>query len=229
MPLFPSHYSRYIAMLAICGLLSGCMANQQLPGAGWFGQAPAVDDASLSPAQRKMRERTAALNRTVWEGMAAGAVAGGAAGAAIDRDKPLRGALIGIFSGLFLGGMAGKYFATRQSEAGNSLDALETMTADVRRKNGEVSEAINAMQTVVDQDRRQLGTLQAALRGGRITQAHYDQQTRIIQADRAEIRKTVASVADQSKVFEESAATFRTQNPGIDTRTLIAKSDRSRR
>jgi hypothetical protein len=220
MALFPRNHSRYIAVLAICGLLSGCTANQQMPGAGWFDQTPAVDEASLSPAQRKMRERTAALNRTVWQGMAAGAVAGGAAGAAIDHDKPLRGALIGIVSGLFLGGMAGNYVATRQNEAGNSLDALEVMTADVRRKNVEAKEAIAAMQTVVDQDRRQLGTLKAALRGGRITQDQYDQEASVIQADRAEIRKAVASVADQSEVFEESAATFKTQNPGIDTSAL---------
>ena len=97
---------------------------------------------------------------------------------------------------------------------------LKRMTADVRRKNVEAKAALDAMQTVVDQDRRQLRTLKAALRGGRITQAKYDQQTSVIQADRAEIRKAVASVADQSQVFEESAATFKTQNPGIDTRPL---------
>ena len=110
-------------------------------------QAPVVVDAEPLAGPAKDAERTGALNRSVWEGMAAGAFAGGAAGAAIDHDKPLRGALIGIVSGLVLGGMAGNYVAARQMEAGNSLDALEAMTADVRRKNVEAKAALDAMRT----------------------------------------------------------------------------------
>src|SRR5690348_62718 len=120
---FLSNYLRPIVALVMCGLLSGCMTNSAFPGSGgqWFGSG-AAGEADMSPAQRQMRQQTTALNKTVWQGAAVGAIAGGLAGALIDHNNWLRGGLIGAISGGLAGGAAGQYVAARQRQAGSTLN-----------------------------------------------------------------------------------------------------------
>jgi hypothetical protein len=216
---FFSKTLRPIIIPVICGLLSGCMANAAFPG---FGTAA---DADLSPAQRQMRKQTAALNKTVWEGAAMGALAGALAGALIDRKQPLRGGLLGAFGGGLAGGAAGQYVAARQQEAGNTLNTVEAITADVRRKNVEARQAIDSMETVIAEDRRKVAILKAQLRDGQITQAKYEQQAAVVRDDHAEIAGAAKCVADQSQVFEESAATLKARNPYVETGRLNSEID----
>ena len=71
-----------------------------------------------------------AREKPATTGTAVGAVGGAAAGAAIDKDNPYRGALIGMLAGAAIGGAVGNLIR-KQQEAFNRIEGLETQQQTV--------------------------------------------------------------------------------------------------
>jgi hypothetical protein len=191
----------------LASLLAGCVTT---------GLGSSIPDSELTPSQIAMRERNEALNRTLWEGAAWGALIGAAAGALLSENRAA-GALAGGAAGGLLGATAGNYVSSRQREAGNRLDALETMVVDVRKKNGEASAAIRSMEAVVAENRRKLTAMNAKYRKGAISEADYRRHLEIVQEDREEILNAAEQTRKQAETFKEAESTYKTQNPDVNT------------
>lgn len=71
-----------------------------------------------------------AREKPATTGTAVGAVGGAAAGAAIDKDNPYRGALIGMLAGAAIGGAVGNLIR-KQQEAFDRIEGLETQQQTV--------------------------------------------------------------------------------------------------
>lgn len=211
-----------VATIAVAAsvVLSGCN-TAGLPSIGnplsMFSDTTTIDEASLTPAQRQMRERSEAFNRTVWEGVAAGAVVGAIAGALIADDDPLAGAAIGGVAGGVIGGLAGSYIAERQAEYADEEDLLDAMISDVRLKNTEAAELVQSMEVVLAEDRRQLALLQQQRQADQITAEEYEGKLAIIRSDQEQMTESHESAKEQLKTFQEARDIYKTENPGTST------------
>ena len=198
---------RLIALALAASLTTGCLTT---------GLDPSIPNSELSPSQIAMRQRTEALNATIWQGVGFGALIGAVAGAIMSEDRA-KGALMGGAAGAAVGGLAGNYVATKQEAYGNHLDVLEAMVVDVRRKNGEAAEAIKSMRDVVAEDRRKLAALNKRYASGAIPEREYRRGIEIVQADRQEILNAAQQTQQQAQTFEEAREEYRQQNPQVGT------------
>jgi hypothetical protein len=198
---------RLIALTLAASLTAGCLTT---------GLDSSIPESELSPSQIAMRQRTEALNSTIWQGAGIGALIGAVAGAILSENRA-EGALIGGATGAAMGGLAGNYVATKQQTYGNHLDVLESMVTDVRRKNGEAAEAIQSMRAVVAEDRRKLAALNKQYAAGAIPEPEYSRRIEIIQADRQEILNAAQQTQHQAQTFKEARQEYQQQNPQVNT------------
>jgi hypothetical protein len=110
-------------------------------------------------AERELAGHAVAMQRTVLEATATGAVLGAAIGA-LWRDESLedrlRGAAAGGALGAAAGAAAGSYVAHLQQRYATREAQLERLRADIERTNAETAAAIETMRRVVAQQRRDL-------------------------------------------------------------------------
>lgn len=200
---------RFIILFGVLtALLAGCA---QLPGSD-------VPEDQLTPAQQRLRERSAAFNKTIWQGAATGAVAGALFGLVTGNDQKdiLKGALIGGAAGA----LAGSYIASKQRQYANREDQLNSMIADVQQKNREAVVLIASMEEVIAEDRRRIASLRQQQRRGEISEARLQQALKSARADRAKIAEATENAQEQLGVFQESREVYSKTNPDVDTRGL---------
>ena len=139
-----------LAALASAALLAACA--QGGPG---FGPGATGPEAELA-------RQAQAMQRTVLEGAATGAVLGGVGTALFggDREDVLKGAVIGGVAGA----AAGTYVGYLQQQYASNEDRLERLRADIERTNAETEAAVRNMRAVLDQNRRQLAAARATPR-----------------------------------------------------------------
>ena len=122
-----------LATVVSAALLAGCVEGG--PGAG----------AGASGPEAELARQAQAMQRTVLEGAATGALLGGVGTALFggDREDVLKGALIGGVAGA----AAGTYVGHLQQQYASDEDRLERLRADIERTNAETEAAVRNMRT----------------------------------------------------------------------------------
>jgi hypothetical protein len=177
--------------------------------------ASGVDDAALSPAERRMRQQSRAFQRTVWEGALIGAGAGALWGALAGDDT--KGILTKTAIGGAVGGLAGAYVATKQKEFASAEDQLDAMIADVQQSNREAEALIASIRTVVAEDRRRLAAVEQRHRAGQATEAELAATRKRVEANRAVARDAAKGAREQYAMYSNAERSYRAQNPSVGT------------
>lgn len=171
---------------------------------------PSSQEPGISKAEQDLRKQSEAFNRTLVEGVVAGAVLGGATGFAFGgRDKVDEGILFGAVAGL----AAGTYVASLQKKYSSNEDRLEKLREDVEKANAEAETTLVTMRKVRDQQLKEL----AAARTSKDA-ATLKAETAQAEANEAEMRKTISGAEKQ---YSELASTralklVEGQQTGID-------------
>jgi hypothetical protein len=175
-------------------------------------------EAELTPAERRLREQSRRFNRTVWEGVLAGASGGALLGwlTGDDTKDVLKGAAIGAV----VGGLAGAYVAQKQKQYSNREDQLDAMIADVRQSNRETKEYIETVRVVVAEDKRKLSAAREKYRKGRISKEELEAQKAAVAKNREIVAESVAGAREKADMFGGAEQQFAEQNPDIQTREL---------
>lgn len=213
---------RLAVALAALSLVAAC-AEGDLGGLSLGGQ-PEVTEEDLTPAQIRMRERASAFNKTIWEGVAAGAGAGALAGGLFSDDW-LKGAIIGATVGAIVGGAAGAYVAKKQEQYADREEVLDAMTADVQQKNLEAQNLIETMREVVAEDNLKLVALNEQYQQKLISDADYRRELAVVQSDRELIDQAIDKAGKQHDTFSEAKEIYEEQNPDVTTTQLAMEID----
>ena len=226
----------------VCGVLTvgGCLSTGDLQGvagsmagaaSGWLpgggrstlSAAEAPDDATLTPAERRMRQQSRAFQRTVWEGALIGAGAGtlygvirGERAADVARDALIGGAA---------GGLAGLYVAHLQQQYASKEDQLAAMTADVQKSNQETQAFIASVREVIAEDQRRLAAVEQQVRTGQATQAQLQATRRQIAANRQVVAQAGKGAREKAAMFAGAERQYSKDHPGADTARMQRELD----
>lgn len=156
------------------------------------------DEASMTPAEKRMREQAATFNQTVVEGAALGCVAGMLLGALVSgRGDGHRGQgmALGCAAGAAVGGATGYYIADKQEEYASTEERLEAMTTDVRADNQRLADLIDASRQVIAADMKTIERTEKQMAEG------------LINRERA--RNQLAAVDDNARYLEQTVANLK--------------------
>jgi hypothetical protein len=172
----------------------------------------------LSASEKALRERSKAFDRTVWQGVLIGAVAGTAIGAVAggDAEDAVSGAIIGAS----LGALAGIYVAKKQQKFANQEDQLDSMTNDVRIANQNTEELIANIRAVIAEDERRLAEVQARYQRGQATAVAVQQERGRIWSNRTVVEKAALGAKDQYQVFEGAKRKVEQSHPAAATQAF---------
>lgn len=203
------------------------VAGGLIPSVGSSSQTPnasaSASDASLTPAERRMREQSRAFEKTVWEGVlvggGAGAVAGGIYGAMHGgrAEDVLKGAAIGGAVGAAAGGLAGAYVAEKQKQYASKEDQLDAMIADVRKSNDATQALITSVRQVIAEDKRRLAAVRKQVSKGKATQTELAATRRRITDNQAVIAQASAGAKEKQSMFQGAERQYRQSHPGTST------------
>lgn len=175
-------------------------------------------ELGLTPAETRMRHRSHAFQRTVWEGVLIGAGTGALWGTLAGDDT--EGILTKTAIGGAVGGLAGAYVANKQREFASAEDQLDSMIADVRQSNRDAEALIASIQEVLAEDRRRIAVTEQRYQAGQATQAELAATRSRATANRAIARDAVEGAREQHAMFSEAQKNYREDNPGISTNEL---------
>ena len=202
-------YSKNILVFVIAGaILIGCAAPSGRV-------APAsTSDNNRTAAQQDFYRKADNYDKTIWGGVATGAVLGGLLGFAISGDAT--GALIGAGTGAVAGGVAGSYVASKQRDYANQEAALDSMISDIRGRNADTKALVDSMALLVEEDKQKLASLRQQHSAKQIDDATYRQQLAQIQSDKEVMRRVVAEADEQLGVFREAGQIYARSNADAD-------------
>ncbi len=217
-----------IIALATGWLTAGCVTTGDLQGMATTGlsaltggthpQTQTAADASLTPAEQRMRQQSKAFQKTVWEGVLIGAGAGTLWGV-IQGDKG-KDVLLKAAIGGAVGGLAGAYIASKQKQFSSKEDQLDAMIADVRRANQETEALIASVRQVIAADKQRLAAVEQRYRKGQASQTEVADARRRITDNRAVIAQASSGAREQQTMFQGAERQYRQDNPGTDTKPM---------
>jgi outer membrane lipoprotein SlyB len=219
------------ALFAIALVMLGMIGCVQMPtasdGAADLSEAAwsqgkradiTVDEQTLTPAERRLRQQSEAFQRTVWEGALTGATAGSVLGGWLVGG--IRGAIAAGTAGGAGGSLAGAYVARKQSAFASAEDQLEAMVADLRSSNRAAQYLIASARDVIAQDRRTIAGLEQRLRAGQATQAELESARKRVEANAVAVRNAAQGAGEQYEMFSGAERIYRTRNQSADTNDL---------
>ena len=202
--------------------LSGCQTTggNYSGGTGSYGS----QSATMTPAQQEMRSSASAFNKTLWQGVAAGAIVGGLLGAVVgNSDNRAQNMLIGAGIGALAGGLAGNYLATKQQQYATSEAQLDAVIADLRQKNDEEQRLVASLETVVAEHRLEMAELDAKYKAGTVDESAYRRKVAQIEADREIVQDSITSANKQLDTFKETRTLIAQQKPQTDLSEMDAE------
>lgn len=117
-------------------------------------QAASAENGDFTPAERALRSRADALQKTMVEATGLGATVGVGVGCC-----SLRSAVVGLVTGVAAGAAAGSYVGAVQQEYAGDEERLDRIVADLERTNEEAEAALVAMRMVLDEQRSEIATI----------------------------------------------------------------------
>jgi len=200
-------------------------ASAWLPSLGTGSQASedSAANASLTPAERRLREQSRAFQKTVWEGALLGAGAGTLYG--VLRGERAQDVVKDALIGGAVGGLAGIYVARKQQQYSSKEDQLDSMIADVRESNDETQALTASVRAVIAEDQQRLAAVQTQVRKGQATQAVLaDTRSRIADNQRV-IAQASSGARDKQTLFRDAERRYRQDHPGTDTARMQRELD----
>lgn len=210
-----------IASLAIA--ISGC-ASTSNGGRGALGYLSGSMQNELTPAQQQMRSSADAFNKTIWGGVATGAVLGIIAGFVIGGDA--RSALIGGVGGAVAGGLAGNYFAGKQQQYASQEAQLDAVIVDLKQKNSEEEQLIASLETVIAEHRLVMAELNTKYQAGTVNESTYRHRISQIEDDQKLIHESIEGANAQLNTFQETRTLMAQNEPLADLSEMDAELER---
>ncbi len=175
-------------------------------------------EGTLSPSEQALREQAEKFDKTVWQGLLIGAIAGTAIGAVVggDAESAVGGAIVGAS----VGALAGMYVANKQKLYASKEDQLNSMIGDVKTSNQNTEALIRDIRAVIAEDQRRLADIQARYHRGKATEAEVTQERARIWGNRKVAEKATLGAKDQYQLFDGAKQDFERQNPGLATQNL---------
>lgn len=171
--------------------LAGCAV-----GVGNIGATtPRAAPEGATDAEIELRQRAAAMQRTVMEGIGVGAAAGGGLNLAFGNRDGERGGTVGfagaVRTGAILGGAAGSYVAYLQNRYATREEQLEEMRATLRANNAETEATLSVMRVVLANQTEELNRLRAAVAAAGGQSADLARELREARANLAEMERAL--------------------------------------
>ncbi len=199
------------------GIISIMVASLALNGCVTTGQDP----ATMTPAQKRMRESADEFNRTVIEGAVVGAVAGALLGALLsDRNNRGRNAAIGAGAGGALGAASGYYVAKQKESYGNKEAMLNSMIADVQKDNARIAQTVQASNEVINEHRAEVQRIKASLAAKAITPAEAQRRLGPAIGDQKYMKSTVDNLNKKQAEYVKASQQLKQENPGVNSAEL---------
>ena len=198
-----NRFIKYVGISSLCIALTAC-------GTPSSKDNSSSNEPGISRDEQNLRKQSEAFNRTLVEGVVAGAVLGGLTGFAIGGEEKVDdGILFGALAGL----AAGTYVASLQKKYSTDEDRLEKLQADVDKANAEAAATLITMRKVRDQ---QLAELAAARQSNDAAALQAEQKQAA--ANEAEMRKTISGAEGQYSELSSTRALklSEEQETGID-------------
>lgn len=166
-----------------------------------------VDQANLSPAEKRLREQADTFNQTVVEGAVAGCAVGLLVGLlAAGNGQRGQGAAIGCAAGAAMGGATGYYIADKQEQYANEEARLDSMTDDVRKDNQRLADMIATSRQVIAEDSRTLDTLNQKIASGQMSKDKAKQELARIDENTQYMQKTLAKLKEKHDEYVQARA-----------------------
>jgi hypothetical protein len=177
----------------------------------------------LSASEEKLREQGRRFDKTVWEGVLIGAVAGTLIGAVAggDAEDAVGGAIVGGS----IGALAGMYVARKQKLYASVEDQLDSMIVDVRDSNRDAEALIADAKTVLAEDKRRLAAIQIRYQQGKATERELEQERARAWGNKKVVESAALGARDQYRMFEGAKRGFEKQNPGTSTHSFDQELD----
>lgn len=161
--------------------------------------------AGTSAAESELRERSAAMQRTVVEAIAVGGLAGTALGLTVGNNRGGNFGVGGYFTfGTVLGGAAGSYVALLQDQYATREDQLERMREDLRANNAETEATLSVMRVVLANQTEELNRLRAAVAGAGGQSADLAREVREAQANLAQMESALQGAQNRRTELSQS-------------------------
>ncbi len=220
-----------MACITLAAVLSLGTVGCATTGGGMGGSSSA--DASLSPAEQKLRADSERFDNTVIggviKGAATGAVLGGLWRAATggDRHEIARAAVGGAVIGGALGGIDGYRTAKLQEAKMNEVAALQAMAQDVKTDNDRLQAFLDSSSTVLAEGKQRLAAVRGDVDAKRMTAAQAEAARKREEQNIAQMQATLKKAKDTQTQYAQTSATF--QGSAANKRNLdaeIARMDR---
>jgi uncharacterized protein YcfJ len=161
---------------------------------------------NMTPAQIELHQRAEAMQRTVWQGAATGAILGGLIAAASGGDS--RNILRGAIAGGALGYGAGSYLGRQQQRYQTAEQQIEAVTADIHQKNADAEALIQVTQLVITEHRETLARLDSGYQTGLVSEAQRQQEYDQLADTERVLAEAIESSEEQLNVFQEVRTHF---------------------
>ncbi len=197
----PIRYGMICLSLSAPLLVSGCV----IPIVTSTGGVSAVGTSS---AEVELRERSTAMQKTIVEAIAVGALAGLAIGL-LDRDasgNPFGGGGVGgyLLGGALAGAVAGTYVGFLQRDFANEEERLERARADIRANNAETLATLQVMQSVLNRQVSELNRLRAAVDAGTADSARLNTEIQEARANLREMERATNGAEKRHREFSKA-------------------------
>jgi hypothetical protein len=171
-----------------------------------------------SASEEELREQGRKFDKTVWQGVLIGAVAGTVIGAIAGGDA--QAAVGGAIIGGSIGALAGMYVANKQKLYASAEDQLESMTLDIHASNQDAEALIADANTVLTEDQRRLAVIDARLRAGQATESELTQTRARAWDNRKVVEAAAVGARDKYQLFVGAKRGFLEKNPATSAQSL---------
>ena len=163
-----------------------------------------ANNASLSPAERQLRQRTAHFNTTWIEG----AVVGGLLGAGIGMlaGHNATSAAIGGVSGLAAGAGLAYAVASRTEAQQQTEDSYKKAISDAQQSVADATEDAAGSQAIADQAQTELASLDAQYKAHQIDKTQYAAAVRKYTKDANDLNSLAQNYTKQAQQMQTYAA-----------------------
>jgi len=190
-----------VAVMVSTMSLSGCAVGVGNVGASDVNSAA----QGASQSEVELRERAAAMQRTVVEAIAIGGLAGAALNFTVGGRRGGNLGFAGAFTtGAVLGGAAGSYVAYLQDKYATREDQLERVRADLRANNAETEATLSVMRIVLANQTTELNRLRAAVAGAGGQSADLTREVAEARANLAEMERALSGAVARRTELSQS-------------------------
>lgn len=162
-----------------------------------------ANNASLSPAERQLRQRNAHFNTTLVEGAVVGGLLGAGIGMLAGRNAT--SAALGGVSGVVAGTGVAYAVASRAEAQQQTEDGYKKAISDAQQSVADATNDANASQAIADQAQTELASLDAQYKAHQIDKVQYAVAARKYNKDAKDLNNLAQTYAKQAQQMQTYA------------------------